>query len=169
LTASGWWNKDNGYHNDVKTGLEIGYDKIQEARAIEREEYIGAWEPGFAAKLERLRAVHPKLVVQREDGTERMNTGVLWYMDVLPVVKKMRFTRWGNDEILKSLAERIAKAKVGERVTEHGRTSYDVSFEYKETEEGYKLGWYSEEYRNCGNGHYYLALDATHAVYYEKD
>ena len=49
-----------------------------------------------------------------------------------------------------------------------GRISlnYDVSFQYKpETQQA----WYSEEYRNCGNGHYYLALDESAALFYEDD
>ena len=33
----------------------------------------------------------------------------------------------------------------------------------------YPRGWYSEEFRNCGNGHYYLLFDATHAIFYEDD
>lgn len=43
---------------------------------------------------------------------------------------------------------------------------YDVSAEYKAKE---RKGWYSEEYRNCGNGHYYLMLDKDYAVFYEDD
>ena len=30
-------------------------------------------------------------------------------------------------------------------------------------------GWYSTEYRGCGNGHYYLALDERHAIFAETD
>ena len=40
----------------------------------------------------------------------------------------------------------------------------DISFAYD-----CPRGWYSEEYRNCGNGHYYLLFDATHAIFYEDD
>jgi hypothetical protein len=35
--------------------------------------------------------------------------------------------------------------------------------------DGEKLAWYSEEYRGCLNGHYYLMFDATHAIFYEDD
>lgn len=31
------------------------------------------------------------------------------------------------------------------------------------------LAWLSREYKNCGNGHYYLLISPTHAIYYEKD
>lgn len=41
---------------------------------------------------------------------------------------------------------------------------YDVSVEKR----GNKA-WYSEEYRGCGNGHYYLALNESTAVFYEDD
>ena len=47
-----------------------------------------------------------------------------------------------------------------------GRSSYDVSFSY---DPKLQHAWYSEEYKNCGNGHYYLALDETHALFYEDD
>ena len=29
--------------------------------------------------------------------------------------------------------------------------------------------WYSKEFKGCGNGHYYLALDATHTIFVEDD
>ena len=35
--------------------------------------------------------------------------------------------------------------------------------------DGELLGWLSCEYRGCGNGHYYLLFDATHAIFYEDD
>lgn len=44
--------------------------------------------------------------------------------------------------------------------------SYDNSVEYNP--EG-KRAWYSEEYRGCGNGHYYLLLDEKHAAFREDD
>ena len=49
---------------------------------------------------------------------------------------------------------------------ESARASYDVSFSYNPE---LSKAWYSEEYKGCGNGHYYLALDAAHALFYEDD
>ena len=48
------------------------------------------------------------------------------------------------------------------------RKNYDnrLSIEIKDNE---TLGFYSEEYKDCANGHYYLLLDATHAIHYEDD
>lgn len=45
-------------------------------------------------------------------------------------------------------------------------TSYDVSFEYNADK---NMAWYSEEYKGCGNGHYYLALDENTALFCEDD
>lgn len=44
--------------------------------------------------------------------------------------------------------------------------NYDVSFDYNA---GKKKAWYSEEYKGCGNGHYYLAVDHNTAVFCEDD
>ena len=44
--------------------------------------------------------------------------------------------------------------------------TYDVTFEYSA---GKYKAWYSEEYRNTGNGHYYLAVDHNTAVFCEDD
>ena len=44
--------------------------------------------------------------------------------------------------------------------------SYDNSVEYNSEGE---RAWYSEEYRGCGNGHYYLLLDEKHAAFREDD
>ena len=45
---------------------------------------------------------------------------------------------------------------------------YDNTIEITFADE-YPRGWLSCEYRNCGNGHYYLLFDATHAIFYEDD
>lgn len=46
------------------------------------------------------------------------------------------------------------------------RVNYDVSFRYDAEE---NKAWYSEEYKDCGNGHYYLALDNSTALFIEND
>jgi hypothetical protein len=48
------------------------------------------------------------------------------------------------------------------------RKNYDNSIHIEHGNNNLR-GWYSEEYKNCGNGHYYYLLDATHALYGEKD
>ena len=48
------------------------------------------------------------------------------------------------------------------------RKNYDNSIRIENSNNNLR-GWYSEEYKDCGNGHYYYLLDATHALYGEKD
>lgn len=65
-----------------------------------------------------------------------------------------------KEAIKKAIAER--KKYTTPRI----RANYDISFNYNpETNKA----WYNEEYRNCGNGHYYIALDHNTAAFYEDD
>ena len=58
----------------------------------------------------------------------------------------------------------------GEREVFRWTSGYDVTYAIGEREEGKdRCAWLSLEYRNCGNGHYGLLLDATHAIFYEDD
>jgi hypothetical protein len=47
---------------------------------------------------------------------------------------------------------------------DHWRTSYDYSVHITNGR-----AWFSEEYKDCGNGHYYLLLNANCAIFYEDD
>ena len=50
------------------------------------------------------------------------------------------------------------------------RNGYDNSIEISfDRKDNISRGWYSEEYKDCGNGHYYLLFDLTHAIFYEDD
>ena len=67
----------------------------------------------------------------------------------------------------------IEEAKSGkneEKITPfywYGKYDYHVSA--TKGNDGLVRAWFSAEYRRCVNGHYYLLLDATHALYYEDD
>ena len=80
-----------------------------------------------------------------------------------PTFKSMYFgysnTSYKN-EIAKALSEK-QKYSTGRVIV-----NYDNSFSYDPDK---KHAFYSEEYRGCGNGHYYLALDGNTAVFYEND
>ena len=80
-----------------------------------------------------------------------------------PTFKSMYFGR--SNALYKS---EIASALSEKRKYSTGRVivSYDNSFSYDPDRE---RAYYSEEYRGCGNGHYYLALDGNTAVFYEND
>lgn len=77
--------------------------------------------------------------------------------------KSMYFGR-GKNARIKSEIQEAMDSKY--RYVVDTRTSYDVRFEYDPEE---NKAWYSEEYKDCGNGHYYLAIDANTALFYEND
>lgn len=79
--------------------------------------------------------------------------------------KSIAYSRWNrkcyNEEVQRAIAE---KRDYHRRWT----NGYDNDLEIR-FDNDYPRAWYSEEYRNCGNGHYYLLFDATHAIFYEDD
>ena len=48
------------------------------------------------------------------------------------------------------------------------RGNYDYSLEFKQCETGYK-GWLSQEFKGCGNGHYWLMISPSQAIFAESD
>ena len=81
--------------------------------------------------------------------------------------KSIAWRKWEREEMSKRVAECIKNGGEFSRRWENG---YDNTVEVATNkEDGYKRAWYSEEYRGCGNGHYYLMFDATHAIFYEDD
>ena len=48
------------------------------------------------------------------------------------------------------------------------RGNYDYSLEFKMGETGYK-GWLSQEFKGCGNGHYWLMISSSQAIFCESD
>lgn len=51
----------------------------------------------------------------------------------------------------------------------HWRANYDVSLQVKKSEDGNMRAWLSLEYKNCGNGHYYLLINENLAIFCEND
>lgn len=92
-----------------------------------------------------------------------------------PKIKKMKFHKspylaYNTENVLRQIGEAMDN-KIA-YISGRYRNGYDVSFEYKpasENKDGIARAWYSEEYKDCGNGHYYIALNRTHAIYWEKD
>ena len=137
---------------DIRTGLEVGYTEIRKAYEL----YWQAEDRGASQ-------IDPRLTRLANDGTPWVNTGIVWRMNQPARIKKMYFGKWKNQGCLEQIAQAFASHTP---CTTYGRASYDVSFEYKPDK---NTAWYSEEYKDCGNGHYYLALSDTHALFYEDD
>ena len=49
------------------------------------------------------------------------------------------------------------------------RSNYDVHVSANTGADGIYRGWLSLEYKDCGNGHYYLLIDSNRAVFAEDD
>lgn len=78
-------------------------------------------------------------------------------------IKTMNFGKYETESEREEIGKAIAE---GRDFDTFARTSYDVSFHFHAQ---LKRAYYSEEFRNCGNGHYYLALDNKHCVFCEND
>jgi hypothetical protein len=156
LEKSGLWNDIRA---EIKLAFEIGYPKLKQMSNI-------YWQISNSdgKEIAFFKEHCPLLVKTNPDETEYVNTTVLWHYDKLPKVKKMMFAKkFYNESILKRIQEAMDSKTA---IHEDHRYNYDVSLEYNPQKN--KM-WYSEEYKNCGNGHYYIALDSTHALFMEDD
>ena len=81
--------------------------------------------------------------------------------------KNLSFEKYdlNKDSIINSVKRAISDK---EPIRFSWRNVYDNTLEII-SDNGIYKGYYSEEFRNCGNGHYYLLFDATHAIFYEDD
>lgn len=70
-----------------------------------------------------------------------------------------------KDSIINSVKRAIGEKKP---IRFAWRNVYDNTLEIINDNDIYR-GFYSEEFKGCGNGHYYLLFDATHAIFYEDD
>ena len=80
-------------------------------------------------------------------------------------IKTMNFDKYDREFQKKLLAENIAnKVNISHRWVNGYDNSYEVRFD-----KDFPRAWYSEEFRGCGNGHYYFLLDNCHAIFGEDD
>lgn len=158
LIESGLWND---VRENITIALSVGYDKIQAAYKISNTYEVPGltYEQRDQWQVEQIAKIDPCLITDNN----RIDLELLWRQGHGAKVKKMCFDNYQRDRYL----DQIAAAMRDKREFQcGGRTSYDVSFHFKP--EGMKA-WYSEEFKNCGNGHYYLAINSTHALFYEDD
>lgn len=107
--------------------------------------------------------------------TERGATGDWYHFRQLSENKQIVSIPYGKynqyDRLRVEQALERARQAEGDFEQETARWygSYDYSIEVRKNEDGTIYGWYSAEYKGCGNGHYYLLLDATHAIFCEDD
>lgn len=153
LQESGLWTD---LQEEISLGIEIGYEKFTQASDLYRENYSDD-------NLELIKGIDPRLIRYNDDWGKIYLNSIVWRMNIPAIIKKMYFGKNSQGWHLRNITEHMEKKESYSCDAEAG---YDVSFEYNAEK---NKAWYSEQYRGCGNGHYYLALSATHAMFSEDD
>lgn len=102
---------------------------------------------------------------------ELADKGIVWFsMDCfdnlfIKKIKTMAFESYERDYYKRKIKESFINR---ENISHRWTKGYDNSFEVRFDNDCVR-GWYSEEYRGCGNGHYYFLLDECHALFGEDD
>ncbi len=160
MESSGLWPEvRQRFENILASGMTwTDRDRLIEIWSASRQREIS---PEELAEIERYRARFPFAFCQDNEGEDQIDTSYVYALTACKL-KAMYFGRWSDEK------DRIRKALAERRDYRSGRirAGYDVSFEYDAEK---KKAWYSEEFRGCGNGHYYIALDANTALFVEDD
>lgn len=167
LEESGLWEN---IADKIRIGLEIGYDKIKKASKADWEQITGlSYTEEREQRVAKIAEIDDRLTYLNENGERCMDTWFVWNMAYPAKIKTMYFGKYNTDSIREKIAKALAnKEKYSEfkAGNDWDGQGYDVSFEYKPE---LNKAWYSEEYRGYGNGHYYIALNSTHALFLEDD
>lgn len=132
---------------DIKT-RDLSVDEYNEWFMDKFSEYVNKYD--FCFKLDK-------------EGRIMLDTKYIFEISECNL-KSMYFGKYTN---------KITKEEIKRAIMNHKsysipyvRTSYDVSFRYDAEK---NAATYAEEYRDCGNGHYYIALDENTALFAEND
>jgi hypothetical protein len=162
LGKSGLWPE---VKQDAITVLDIGFDKLMKACDQYWVDNEGCdYYRNKSVNAERIRQIDPRLVDANDKGEVWAKTSLLWepFGHKVIKIKKMNYGS-RNEIIFREIADAM-KNKQPYRARAY--TSYDVSFDYDPSK---NRASYAEEFRNCGNGHYYIALDEQYALFMEDD
>lgn len=162
LSESGLWPEiRERFENMLAWGITW-----EEKREIASLYWDNHWKENIPAEAEEkitgYSKKYPGIVYKNEDGKWYFDTDYLFEMSAC-ITKSMYFGKWNNRQEKDIIAQRLRDKQ--DYSCSH-RVSYDVSFEYKADK---NMAWYSEEYRDCGNGHYYLACNNSVALFCEDD
>lgn len=156
-------------YSDKKEMEKLHWDTISLYSTIHNKRYADE-NADISAELEAInrvwapwKAKYPFAFSVDEEGLPHVDTSYLYELSEVQF-KSMYFGKYNNKRI---------KAEISDALKNHKKyevyrlpVTYDVTFEYVPEDE---KAWYSEEYRDCGNGHYYLALNHSTALFCEND
>ena len=158
LEGSGLWPDLLPYLDNLSKMTwedRLAIDRLYWSQSYPRDFSTEEWQQWFTK--------YPFLMGTAEDGTLYPETEYFWEKSEVKL-ESMYFGKNRNQAVKDSIRDAVAAhRKYGTgRIT----VSYDHSFDYDPDR---NMAWYSKEYRNCGNGYYYLALDHGTAWFIEKD
>lgn len=161
LEESGLWEK-------IKEKFKNLYESeitLDEKNQIYRDYFSCRYNDceAFDKFAEKWREKYPFMFYQTEENRWHINTDYIFELSDCRL-KSIYFGKYYHNEEKKNHIAECIKNKIS--CNEDGTTSYDVTFNYDAEK---NAAWYSEEYKGCGNGHYYLALNHSTAVFYEND
>ena len=94
----------------------------------------------------------------------RWTNGKVSYVSIKP---KIAYNKDHYLDLLKRSIENKEETKF--YFSSKGPQGRDRSFSVATGEDGLTRAWFSSEYPGCGNGDYYLLINPTTALYYERD
>lgn len=133
------------------------YVTLDEKRKI----YDISWDNREAA-VAYCKEHYPFMLKTDSDGNEYLNTDYIWELSRCEL--KSMYFGYNNAEEKEQIRKAISEHR--QYTVPRIQINYDVSFSYNPDS---NRAFYSEEYKNCGNGHYYLALNHSTAVFCEND
>lgn len=168
LNASGLWSNYLEIFNNLS---KISYDDWETMKKIKAEEfYLNPDTKRYTKRTpEEMNALWAPYIEKypfafyQDEGNICIDTSYIYEMSEAKT-KPMYFGKYDNAYVKTRIANALSQKE--KYSSGRYRTSYDVSFEYDPSR---NMAWYSEEYKDCGNGYYYIALDAKTALFIEKD
>ena len=155
LTESGLWS-------DILPKLRNLSEMNWDDRERIYQAYMDHWNTDPTPVYNRYLTEYPFVFRKNEDGKIDVDTFYIYEISDI-TLKSMYFGKYQNEAVKELIKHRI-EAREDYSITT--RTSYDVRFEYDAEN---NKAWYSEEYKGCGNGHYWIALNHSTAMFCEND
>lgn len=157
---------ESGLWPDIKNFFEnLSKMSYSDKKAIE-EIYWNHWhvpnedtQKAYQPYVEK----YPFAFISHEDGSVNVCTKYIFEESECKL-KSMYFGKHENTFVKEKFAEALKNKQ--SYSTGIIKVNYDVSLEYNAK---LQKAWYSEEYVGCGNGHYYIALNANTALFCEDD
>lgn len=136
--------------------------ELKDKRDIYRIYFDMALNPAVKTQLLPYAQKYPFAFTTDDEGN--VVPDVFYIYELSDVRLKTMYFGKGRNQSVKSLFKNSMTEKRDYSVKV--RAIYDVTLDYKASD---NRAWYSEEYRDCGNGHYYIALNENTAWFCEDD